>query len=151
MGKTVGLSVVGGLYDVDGLVGGDVVNDGSVDGLGVSLAPGSVSRSLSCAAVTEGDDVPPDDDEDEGDVQPATVTDARMAKVPQPMTVSRTLGAAPAMVVRTFIEPPHAPVRRRFRARPRHHKPVSEDKRAATRSLPRPAEGKSSKVPTTIT
>ncbi len=154
MGKTVGLSVVGGLYDVDGLVGGDVVNDGSVDGLvdglGVSLAP-VLGEPVPVVSLTEGDDVPPDDDEDEGDVQPATVTDARMATVPQPMTVSRTLGAAPVMVVRTFIEPPHAPVRRRFRARPRHHKPVSEDKRAATRSLPRPAEGKSSKVPTTIT
>ena len=150
MGKTVGLSVVGGLYDVDGLVGGDVVNDGSVDGLGVSLAP-VLGEPVPVVSLTEGDDVPPDGDEDEDDVQPATVTDARMATVPQPMTVSRTLGAAPVMVVRTFIEPPHAPVRRRFRARPRHHKPVSEDKRAATRSLPRPAEGKSSKVPTTIT
>ncbi len=118
MGKTVGLSVVGGLYVADGLVAGDVVNDGSVDGLGVSLALGlgvpPPAESL-LESVTEGDGVPLGGDEDEDDVQPATATDARMATVPQPTTVSRTLGAAPVMVVRTFIEPPHAPGRRRSR------------------------------------
>ena len=67
--------------------------------------------------------MPPGVDEDEADVQPATATDARMAKVPQPATVSRTLGAAPAIVVRTFIEPPHAPGRRRSRFPAWHHKP----------------------------
>jgi hypothetical protein len=122
VGKTVGLSVVGGLNVADGLVVGlvvgDVVNVGSVDGLGESLAPvlgvPAPAESL-LETVAEGDDVLPGGDEDEDDVQPATATDARMVTVPQPTTVSRTLGAAPAMVVRTFIEPPHAPGRRRSR------------------------------------
>jgi hypothetical protein len=116
VGKAVGLSVVGGLYVEDEPVAGAVVNDGSVDGLAVSLVPerGVPAESL-LVAVTEGDDVTPGVDEDEFDVQPATVTDARMVTVPQPTTVSRTLGAAPAMVVLTLIEPPHAPGRRRSR------------------------------------
>src|SRR5271165_6327685 len=71
VGKTVGLSVVGGLYVADGLVAGDVVNDGSVDGLGVSLAPGlgvpAPAESL-LEEVAEGDGVPLGGDEDEDDV-----------------------------------------------------------------------------------
>lgn len=112
VGNGVGLSVVGGLYDVDGLcvgVGpcvGDPVNVGSEDGVVLvpSLGVPAPAESLP-EAVTEGVDVLPGVDEVEPDVQPATATDARIVKAPQPMTVRRTLSAAPAMVVRTFIKP----------------------------------------------
>jgi hypothetical protein len=52
---------------------------------------------------------------DDADVQPEITTEAMTAKAPQPIAVSRMLRAVPAMVVRTLIEPPRAPVRRRIR------------------------------------
>jgi hypothetical protein len=106
VGNGVALSVVGGLYDADGLCVGDPVNVGSEDGVVLvpSLGVPAPAESLP-EAVTEGVVVLPGVDEVEPDVQPATATDARMVKAPQPMTVRRTLSAAPAMVVRTFIKP----------------------------------------------
>jgi len=41
-------------------------------------------------------------------VQAESAAEATMVVVPQPMTVNIALSPVPAMVVRTFMEPPHA-------------------------------------------
>jgi hypothetical protein len=106
----------------DGLVEAPVVTLGA--------APGAVLGTLVDVAepVTEGENIGVD--EDGLDVQPETAAEPSMVKVPKPMAVSLVLSAVPAMVVRTFIQPPHAPTR--F-PRSRHCKPVSE---AKTRGRP---------------
>jgi hypothetical protein len=47
--------------------------------------------------------VGPDEDVDPPSVQPVTVTDARIAKTPKPMTVLFALSTAPAMVTCTVM------------------------------------------------
>lgn len=68
----------------------------------------ALAESVGVAEVpTEGEDVG-SAPEDEDDVQAVMVTEARMVKMPQPRVASLTRNAAPAGVVRTFMEPPHA-------------------------------------------
>ena len=71
--------------------------------------------------------------------QAETAAEARMVMVLQPMTANLALSPAPAMAVRTFIEPPHAS----GNWRPRFRVPAPEAgprKRNATRPLPRRPE-----------
>ncbi len=88
---------------------------GRLDGLTVALVPvlGETDPAVPVAVaetVIEGVKVGTVGEE-EDDVQPEITPEATMVKVPQPMAVSRTLSAVPAMVARTFIEPPRAPGR----------------------------------------
>jgi hypothetical protein len=46
--------------------------------------------------------------EDEDEVQAETAAGASRVRAPQQTAVSLALSAVPAIVVRTFIEPPHA-------------------------------------------
>ena len=87
----------------DGLVEAPVVTLGA--------APGAVLGTLVDVAepVTEGENIGVDGDA--LDVQPETAAEPSMVKVPKPMAVSLVLSAVPVMVVRTFIQPPHAPTR----------------------------------------
>jgi hypothetical protein len=88
--------------------------------------------------------------EGEDDVQAEIAAEASMVKVPQPMAVNLALSPVPAVVVRTFMKPPHASGRWRPRfPGPRHQKPTPEGKRAADpvaaracrRQVPESAEG----------
>jgi hypothetical protein len=45
------------------------------------------------------------------DVQAEIAAEANMVMAPQPMTLNSAPGPVPAMVVRSFMEPPHAPRR----------------------------------------
>src|SRR5215469_658042 len=49
----------------------------------------------------------------EGPEQAETAAETKMVMAPQPRTLNIALSPAPAMVARTFIEPPHAVGRRR--------------------------------------
>src|SRR5215472_14442946 len=49
----------------------------------------------------------------EGPEQAETAAETKMVMAPQPRTLNIALSPAPAMVARTFIEPPHAAGRRR--------------------------------------
>jgi hypothetical protein len=51
--------------------------------------------------------------EAEGPEQAETAAETKMVMAPQPRTLNIALSPAPAMVARTFIEPPHAAGRRR--------------------------------------
>jgi hypothetical protein len=45
--------------------------------------------------------------------QAEIAAEASMAMAPQPMTLNIALSLVPAMIVRSFMEPPHAPQMRR--------------------------------------
>jgi hypothetical protein len=104
--------------------------DGPVEALVVTLGatPGAVLGKLVDVAepVTEGEKIGVDGDG--VDVQPETTAEPSMVKVPKPMAVNLVLSAVPAMVVRTFIQPPHAPASGDPFLRSRHDKPASEAK-----------------------
>ena len=124
--------------------------DGLVPGLGVTAPSVLLIVALAVAdPVTEGEKIAGVVG-DEDDVQPEITTEASRVTAPQPIAVNRTLPAVPAVVVRTLIEPPRAPVRRRIRVPYWREKRHQEGKRVATWSLPRLTEGKSSEMPTTI-
>jgi hypothetical protein len=107
----------------------DVLADGLVEALGVTPGVPAVAVAVPpCEApdvaepVTEGEPLTEGEavtegentdggDEDEDAEQAETVADASMVKVPQHMAISLALSGVPALVPRTFIEPPHAPGR----------------------------------------
>jgi hypothetical protein len=115
-GAAVGNGLGDGLGDGD-VDAGDGDREGLGDGLGVSeglaLALGealgeALALGLALAeALGEAEDVG-SAPEDVADVQAERVTEASMAKMP-PTAASLALNPVPAGVVRTFMEPPHAP------------------------------------------
>jgi hypothetical protein len=114
VGVAVGRWVAVGVWVADDVAVGSVdgLADGLVPALGVTAPPVLLFPAVGVGdPVTEGENMAGVEDEDV--VQPEITTEATMVKAPQPMAVSRTPSAVPAMVVRTFIEPPRAPGRRR--------------------------------------
>ena len=76
--------------------------------------------------------------------QAESTTQARMAETPQPTAVSRTLSTVPAMVVRTFMEPPGGSGGWRICFPIPAPETTSEQKSAwPARLLPEPADGRS--------
>jgi hypothetical protein len=64
-----------------------------------------------------------EDEADPGGVDPEQAeiaAEATTAMAPQPMTLNIALGPVPAMIVRSFMEPPHAPRRCEGKAHGRH-------------------------------
>jgi len=133
-GAAVGNELADGLGDGDGDGFGDseavaeeetvAVPDALAEGLvlAVGVAPllaVPVTTALAVAdPVTEGEKMA-GVVEDEGPEQAESATEASTVKAPQPAAVSLALSTVPAMVVRTFMEPPRGPGRRRpcFRIR----------------------------------
>ena len=121
---------VGGAAVGNGLADGLGVGDGDSDGLGVAdrdadgvadrdadgltLALGVVTLAVRLdKAVGVAEMLAPGENlvgaaEGEDAVQAETAAEARMVKVPHPMAVNLALSLVPAVVVRTFIELPHA-------------------------------------------
>jgi hypothetical protein len=130
LGVTDALGVAERLAVVVAVGNADGNADGLVEALVVTLgaAPGAVLGTLVDVAepVTEGEKIGVDGDG--VDVQPETTAEPSMVKVPKPMAVNLVLSAVPAMVVRTFIQPPHAPASGDPFLRSRHDKPASEAK-----------------------
>ena len=71
--------------------------------LALALVVLPVALPLAEVADVGGVWVAASEDEDAGDVQAATATEARMAKTQKPMTVNFALSTAPAMVIRTVM------------------------------------------------
>jgi hypothetical protein len=71
--------------------------------LAAALVVLPVAVPLAELADVDGKWVGSDVDEDRVDVQPATATEARMARTPKRMMVSFALSTAPAMVIRTVM------------------------------------------------
>jgi hypothetical protein len=103
-----GLGVADGLVDVVDVGNADGLVEALADSVGAAPAPGLLEAVCDVAEpVTEGENI--GGVEPGEDVQPATAAEPSRVKVPKPMAVSLVLSAVPAMVVRTFIKPPHAP------------------------------------------
>jgi len=115
-GAAVGVGL--GVTDGDGL--GDVVGDGEGDGLVVGLglelglALGELDAVADGLVVDEGGAEVVGSAPEEGDPEHAAiVTEASTVTMPQPTAASLGLDLLPAMVLRTFMEPPHASGRNR--------------------------------------
>ncbi len=114
-GLADGLGVCDGVSDgvPDGV--SDGVPDGVPDGLAEGLAlvlPEALTVPLE-KIVGVGEVVPAGENEDDpaegvDPEQAESAAEASMVMLPQPMTVNIALSPVPAMVVRTFMEPPHA-------------------------------------------
>jgi hypothetical protein len=79
--------------------------------------------------------------------QAESATQARMTETPQPTAVSRAPGRVPAIVVRTFMEPPGGSGGWRICFPIPAPETASEQKSAwPARSLPEPADGRSPKA-----
>jgi hypothetical protein len=109
-----GLSVAGGESVPDTVTVGDAVADTAGLALALEVAPlltVLLATALAVAEpVTEGEKmagavVDEDPEQAESATEPSTV------KAPRPAAVSLALSTVPAMVVRTFMEPPHRPGR----------------------------------------
>jgi len=99
----------------------DGVDDGDAEGLGVVLGVVAlVVRPGEAGGVADG--VPAGENgvsvavgegvaEGEDGVQAETDAEASMTSMPPPIAVSLALSASPAMVARSFMEPPHASAR----------------------------------------
>jgi hypothetical protein len=138
---------VGGAAVGNGLVDGLGVSDGDADGLADSLgvtdrdadglALGVVTSAVSLAeAVGVAETLPPGENlvgaaEGEDAVHAEIAAEASMVKVPQPMAVNLALSPVAAVVVRTFMEPPHASAGGGPVSRSWPQKPASERKRVA--------------------
>jgi hypothetical protein len=83
-------------------------------------------------------------DEGVDPVQAETAAEASMTMAPQPMTANLALSPVPAMVVRTFMEPPQAPGRWRPRFRVPAPEPTSQGNAWRSGRCP-PAGGRSPK------
>lgn len=118
-GAAVGSGLADGLGATDGDADGDSDGDcdGDSDGDAEGLAEGlalvlSEAPTVPLGKMVEvGDAVPAGENEDapteEVDPEQAeTAAEASRVMVPQPMTVNIALSPVPAMVVRTFMEPP---------------------------------------------
>jgi hypothetical protein len=88
---------------------GSGLADGLAEGLALTLA------ELLDETAGVGEVVRAGENEGEGDpaegvdpVQAESAAETRMVMAPQPMMVKIALSPVPAMVVRTFMEPPHA-------------------------------------------
>jgi hypothetical protein len=68
--------------------------------------------------------------------QAETDAEARMVMVPQPMTANLAVSPAPAMVVRTFMKPPHASRGWRLRFRVPAPESTLQENAWRSRSLP---------------
>jgi hypothetical protein len=140
-----------------GAAGGNELADELGVGDGVALVLGVVTLAVPLdKAVDVAEMLDPGENlvgvgEGEDDVQAEIAAEASMVKVPQPMAVNLALSPVPAVVVRTFMKPPHASGRWRPRfpvpgIRNRHRKGNARP----IRSLPAPAEGRSPKAPRAI-
>lgn len=69
-------------------------------------------------------------------VQAETAAEARMVMVLQPITASLALSPIPALVVRTFMEPPHASGTWRLVPGPRHEKPATGNENGPAAAAP---------------
>jgi hypothetical protein len=143
----VGNGLVDGLVvsdgDADGLADSLGVTDADADALGVTdrdadgLALGVVTSAVSLAeAVGVAETLPPGENlvgaaEGEDPVHAEIAAEASMVKVPQPMAVNLALSPVAAVVVRTFMEPPHASAGGGPVSRSWPQKPASERKRVA--------------------
>src|SRR5215469_15116338 len=87
-------------FDVAGVVGFAVTVSVVTPGFG-EVASENVVVDAASGVVAEGPE------------QADTAAETKMVMAPQPTTLNIALSPAPAMVARTFIEPPHAAGRRR--------------------------------------
>jgi hypothetical protein len=103
--------VVGATTVGEGLAVGDAsaVLAGVVPALAEKLIVESGAGELPAASEDAGDDV--DDAVGVDPVQAEIAAEANMVMAPQPMTLNSAPRPVPAMVVRSFMEPPHAPRR----------------------------------------
>ncbi len=142
-----GAAVRVGLADVLG--DADGVGEGLAEVLaeGLALAVVALTVRLGTTVGVAETDAPGENvvgvAEGEDAVQAETDAEASMTNVPQPIAVNLALSPDPAMVARSFMEPPHVSVRWRTR----FPVPVSETVRRRkmawlARSLPGPAEGR---------
>jgi hypothetical protein len=129
---TTGLDVTCGLDVTDGVD----VSAGVVEALEEAPAVTVVT-----AGVGEGIDGVDDDEQAE------IAAEVRMIMAPQPLTVSIVLSPAPAMVVRSLMDPPHASRQMVALCFPRskHQYPHGQGIRAPGRPLPAPAKDRSRK------
>jgi len=107
-GAAVGNGLADGLGVADGLGDADGLAEELALALGVMALAVLLDKIVGVAAP-----VPPGENgvgvaEGEDAVQAETDTEASMVKVAQPMAVDLALSLIPAMVVRIFMEPPHA-------------------------------------------
>jgi hypothetical protein len=142
---------------VAGAAAGNGLGEGLGEGLGVTDGAAGVLAEGLALSLAEGlavplgvgERVPPGENEvspaEGGGVDPEeqaeTAAEASMAMVPRRMMVNLARCPAPAMVVRPFMEPPHAPRQAAAAfpgrgARNRHRNGI----RAATRSPPAPGK-----------
>jgi hypothetical protein len=122
--------------DADGLA--DDLADGLADGLRAGLAEGlalAVGVAIPCVPLAEAVGVAEalDEGEDGGSaaedgdvVQAETAAQVSTVAMPQPTAVNFALSPVPAVVVRTFMKPPHASGRWRPRFPVPRQKPASE-------------------------
>ena len=150
-GGAVGIGLVEGLPvtagDADG--GTEVLAEGVAEGLteGLALARGLPTPAVrlddaagageaprageEVGSATEGEDDVGRAADDEDVVQAEIAAEASMATMPQLAAVSLAPSPVPAVVVRTFIEPPLASGRWRPTGSVPHQKPTSNGKRMA--------------------
>jgi hypothetical protein len=159
---------VGGAAVGNGLADGLRVADGDGDGLRVAdglrvpggdaggLALGVVTLAVPLGkaggvaeALTAGEDVG-SAAEGEDVVQAETAAEVSMVKVPQPMAVNLAPSPVPAVLVRTFMEPPNASGRWRPRYPVPPQKQASEGNEWPSPSLTWPADDRSPKAPRAI-
>ncbi len=139
MGDGIGVGDV----EADGDADGESDGDGDADGLAEALAEGLADPVM--VAVKEGTVGVVGEPDEQAD----RAAEPSMAIAPQPTAVIRTLSTVPAMVGRTFIEPPHGFCRRRiyFPIPASGTGPGRENARLA-QSLPGPGDSGPPKVPT---
>jgi hypothetical protein len=113
----------------------DVDTELLAEGLALTLAD---SLAVLDETVGVGEVVSAGENEVEGvdPEQAETAAEARMVMVPQPMTANLALSLTPAMVVRTFMKPPHASGRWRPRFRVPAPESTSQGNGWRSRSLP---------------
>jgi hypothetical protein len=130
-----------GLRVADGLC----VADGDAGGLALALGVVTRAEPLGEAAgvaeaLTAGEDVG-SAAEGEDVVQAETAAEVSMVKVPQPMAVNLAPSLVPAVLVRTFMEPPNAPGRWRPRYPVPPRKQTSEGNERTSPLPGRPTTG----------
>jgi len=145
---------VGGAAVGNGLADRLDVADGDADGLRLALGVVAVAVPLG-NAVDLAEALPPGEKlvgAAEGDdaVQAETAAEARRVKVPQPMAVNLALSPVPAVVVRTFMEPPHASGRWALFPGPGTRNRHRKGNAWPTRHCPRLPKGKPPKAPKAI-
>jgi hypothetical protein len=90
-------------------------------GLALAVTVSVVTPGLGEVLGSDENEVPPASGVVEEDPEQAVMAaEARMVTVPQPRTGNMALSAVPAIVVRTFMEPPHAASGWRPPSRSRH-------------------------------